>query len=250
MAANLPSGGIPILELIDITKKYNYRTVLDGVTVALDSGDCGVIFGPNGAGKTTLLRIAAGLERQDRGRVVMFGESMEQGKDRVSAMKRLSLISHDTMLYDYLTARENLVFFGRLYGMKEGDAGQRAEELLEEFGLLHRSEDRVATFSRGMKQRLSVARALMHRPMVIFMDEPFTGLDENSARHLAGLLGYLRRDGRTLLVVTHNLERGWELASEVMVLDRGRIRLRGRKTDWELEDFRAAYASLTGADAP
>ncbi len=246
---SLPSpGGVLIIELRNIKKRYNYSTVLDEVSLVLEKGECGVIFGPNGAGKTTLLRIAAGLERQDAGRVLFFGKELGEPENRAHIMRRLGLISHETMLYEHLTARENLEFFGRLYGMGRDEAEDRADSLLERFALLHRSHDRISRFSRGMKQRLAVARALVHRPDVILMDEPFTGLDESSARRLVDLLKDSLGKGLTAMMVTHNIERGWELADKVMILHRGKIRFQAGREEWGHKDFRDEYARLTGED--
>ncbi|HLL48877.1 MAG TPA: ABC transporter ATP-binding protein [Longimicrobiaceae bacterium] len=176
------------------------------------------MFGPNGAGKTTLLKMLAGLVRPTRGEVFIAGEAVTGGDN---AWRRgIGVLSHQTYLYAGLSAAENLEFYGRLYGLDR--LGERVGEALEGVGLWERRGDRVRGFSRGMQQRLALARTLLHDPRVVLLDEPYTGLDPHAAAMLNGVLERLRDGARTVVLVTHNLSQGLELASRVAIQVGGR----------------------------
>lgn len=210
---------------------------LAGVDFGLGAGDVLAVFGPNGAGKTTLLRVLAGLLRPDRGEVVLGGEPLRRGDPRHRG--RVGLISHQSLLYDGLTAAENLRFFGRLYGLR--DASGAAGAALEAVGLADQATSRVGTMSRGMVQRLAIARALLHQPEVVLLDEPFTGLDQRAAASLRAQLGRLGERGRTVVLVTHHLDEGLELASHVAIMAAGRfVECAPKRGD--LSNYRARYA--------
>jgi heme exporter protein A len=168
-----------------------------------------ILAGPNGSGKTTLLRIAAGVTRPSGGRVELIGAAGE---------KRVGYVAHATMVYDELTARENLEFFGKLQGVVS--PGSRAEELLREVGLYERRDSLVRTFSRGMRQRMAIARALLARPRVLLLDEPGTGLDTAGMAWLASALGGLKTQGCTLVMSLHG-------ESELVGLGTRTVRLAG-----------------------
>jgi len=230
----------PALEVRGLTRSFGRVRALRGVDFALASGEALAVFGPNGAGKTTLLRILAGLLGADRGEVVVGGEKLARGD--VRHRRRIGMISHHSLLYDGLTARENLEFYGRLYGLPDGPAATR--RALDAVGLGDRAASPVATFSRGMVQRLAIARALLHDPEIVLLDEPFTGLDQQAAATLRDLLGRLRLERRTVVLVTHNLDEGLELSTHVAILVGGRFVECGPKTG-DTAAYRARYAQAT-----
>ncbi|HSU17433.1 heme ABC exporter ATP-binding protein CcmA [Longimicrobium sp.] len=206
----------PALEARALEKWYGPLPAVRGIEFTLARGEFLVVFGPNGAGKTTLLRMLCGAVRPTRGSVLVAGGDV--GDE--AARRRIGLLSHQTFLYPGLTAAENLDFYGRLYGLK----GRRevVDAALDSVGLRERRDDRVRTFSRGMQQRLALARTLLHSPEVVLLDEPYTGLDPHAAAMLSAALERLR-DGRTTVVlVTHNLSQGLEQADRVAVQVGGR----------------------------
>lgn len=178
----------PVLRARGVGRRFGYRPVLRDVTLSLGAGEALLLTGPNGAGKTTLLRVLAGLLRPGAGEVVRTAVT--------------EFVGHEAMVYDALTARENLRFFARLYG---GAAGRRVDEMLGVVGLADRATDRAGTFSRGMLQRLAIARALLPGPGLLLLDEPLTGLDAQTVPVLLDLLTNLRRQGTAMIVVSHQL---------------------------------------------
>ena len=194
------------------------RRALDGVVLRLGAGDCRLILGPNGAGKSTLLRVLAGLLRPQAGAVRIEGRTL--GADDPAIRSRIGFVSHQTFLYDDLTLSENLVFAARLQGVADSRAA--ASRALEAADLADRARDRPRDLSRGMQQRAAIARALVHDPSVLLLDEPFTGLDTVSADRLRERLLGERSAGRAIVIVSHQPAEVWEVATEVGVLERGR----------------------------
>ncbi|HEX2078797.1 MAG TPA: heme ABC exporter ATP-binding protein CcmA [Longimicrobium sp.] len=208
----------PAVEARGVEKWYGPLPAVRGIDLALARGELLTIFGPNGAGKTTLLRILCGAVRPTRGTVFVAGEQV--GGEEEGWRRRIGLLSHQTFLYPGLTAAENLDFYARLYGLP--DRKGRVEEGLRQVGLLERRGDRVRTFSRGMQQRLALARTLLHEPEVVFLDEPYTGLDPHASAMLRAVLDRLKDGRRTVVLVTHNLSQGLEQADRVAVQVGGR----------------------------
>jgi heme exporter protein A len=200
-----------------LERRFGAARVLTGVDLAVRGGDLQVVAGPNGAGKTTLLRILAGLTRPTTGMVHVFGHALRQRPD---LRRHLGLLSHQSLLYDDLTPEENLAFAARLYGLPA--PRQAVEEALEAVGLTHRSREPVRRLSRGMIQRVAIARALLHRPRVLLLDEPFTGLDAPSVQRMLEVLGVQQAAGTALVLVSHTLTEVWPLATRISVLVRGR----------------------------
>ncbi len=185
---------------------------LDDVSFTLTAGQTLAIFGPNGAGKTTLLKVLAGLIRP------------QGGSARVAGGRRtIGWIGHQSHLYGHLTVRENLLFWAALYGVPPAERGRRAEEVLARLGTSDHAEQQVWSLSRGLVQRAAIAKALIHDPQVLLLDEPFTGLDLNAAAELRVLLGALRGAGRALVLTTHNVDEGVELATDIAFQLRGRF---------------------------
>lgn len=208
-----------MIELIGLTKVYGLYPVLRGVDLHIQAGEFVTLVGPNGAGKTTLLRIVASLLQPTTGVVRVGGWQLPGQAERVR--QHIALVSHQPMLYGDLTASENLRFYARLYGL--GDAAERVEELLKFVGLWARRHDFVRTFSRGMWQRLTIARATLHNPEVLLLDEPYTGLDPTAVQLLDHLLAQQAELGRTILMITHDLVHGLSLCDRVALLQRGKI---------------------------
>jgi heme exporter protein A len=214
---------------------------LKGIDLDIRPGEFVTIVGPNGAGKTTLLRILATLSRPTGGRVSIAGHALPKGAGE--ARRHIGLLSHQPLLYGDLTAEENLRFFGRLYSVPNLE--RRVSQLLDEVDLLERRQDRARTFSRGMQQRLAIARALMHDPSVVLLDEPFTGLDPDASDRLEELLRGLNNGSRTVVMTIHDLDRGWAMCNRAIVLARGRIVYDAHTQDVDQSTFRSEYHRVT-----
>ena len=238
-----PAGAGPAIRARDITKAFGSRRALDGVDVTVPAGAFLSVFGPNGAGKTTLLRILSTLARPTSGTLELLGADALH--DDPNALRgRIGMISHRSMAYADLSARENLLLFARLYGV--ADPGRRVTELLDLVELGHRANDQAGTFSRGMSQRLSIARALVNDPELILLDEPYAGLDPHGMRLLDDLIERIR-PGRTFVMVSHDLERGYALCTHALILARGRVVLQGARDELDADDFRDTYLSVVGS---
>ena len=196
--------------------------VLAGVDLVVEGGECVALMGANGAGKTTLLRVLATLLRPSAGRLRLFGD--DAALRPTAALRKIGYVGHESSCYGDLTADENLAFFAELYGV--GDAAGRVAELVEWTGLGVAARRPVRTFSRGMTQRLALARALVHRPELLLLDEPFNGLDPHATHLLEALLVDLRRAGHAIVLSTHDVPRAAALATRIVMLHRGRI-------DWD-----------------
>ena len=203
------------------------------------AGEMLAVAGPNGAGKTTLLRLLAGLMRPSAGEVRIRGQ--RPTRDDPGPRRAIGLLSHHTFLYDDLTPAENLHFTARLYGLTDPAGATRAA--LEEVGLTARADTPVRHLSRGLLQRAAIARALLHQPDILLLDEPFTGLDAPSADRFRALLAAQLARGRALVLVSHHLAEAWDLATHVAVLSGGRWALEGSRPS-DLADFHARYAEL------
>lgn len=223
-----------------LVKQFGRRRGLDGVDLEVPSGAFLSIFGPNGAGKTTLLRMLALLARPTRGELSLLGVDALEEPD--SLRSRIGLISHKPMLYGDLTARENLRFFASLYGDVDEE---RIDELLRLVELDHRCNDCARTFSRGMQQRLSIARALVNDPELVLLDEPYSGLDPHAAELFDELIGRVR-DGRTFVMVSHDLEKGFAMCSHALILARGRVVVCAEKERVDAAAFRDLYLATVG----
>jgi heme exporter protein A len=240
-----PAPGAAI-EASGLIKRFGAISAIDGLTFSVASGESLVLFGPNGAGKTTLVRLLTGSLRLSSGSYAIGG--LDPDRDDLEVRSLIGLISHQSFLYDDLTARQNLAFFARLYGVR--DAAGRAESLLREMELASRADDAVGDFSRGMQQRVSLARALVHEPALLFLDEPFTGLDPHAARMLRSTLMRIRGERRTILMTTHDLALGLELSDRWMILSGGRIVEQGASAATDPELFRQEYFELLGSGGP
>ena len=197
------------------------------------------LFGPNGAGKTTLMRVVAGLLRPTTGSVHVSGRSL---RDDAAARSQVGLISHQSMLYRALTARENVEFAAKMYGVPNPKAA--AMLALERMKILDRRETPVRALSRGLQQRVSIARAIVHDPRVVLLDEPYTGLDAAGGAALTEMLHLLRASGAALILVTHNVEEGLAVASHAVVMIAGRIVRRDTCASVDVQEYARDYKSL------
>jgi heme ABC exporter ATP-binding subunit CcmA len=202
-----------------LRRTFGGVTVLAGVDLVVEGGECVALLGANGAGKTTLLRVLATLLRPSAGRLVLFGE--DAAARPAAALRRIGYAGHESACYGDLTASENLAFYAQLYGVR--DAGRRVAELVEWAGLDGAARRPVRAYSRGMLQRLALARALVHRPELLLLDEPTNGLDPQGTAALDALVADLRTSGHAIVLSTHDVPRAAALATRVVMLRRGRI---------------------------
>jgi len=238
----MPSSDGAILDAVGLERAFGALRVLRGLDVRVGAGEALVVAGPNGAGKTTLLRVLAGLARPSSGEVRVLGARL--GPSNPDARRPIGFVSHRSMLYDDLTVRENVVLAARLYGLP--DPGAAAERALAAVGLDGRDDERPRHLSRGLLQRASIARALVHGPRLLLLDEPFTSLDAPAAERLRELLAERLAVGLALVLVTHHLDEAWQLASRVAVLAGGRWVLEEPRVG-ELAGFLPRYHALVHA---
>lgn len=207
------------LEAKEITKTYGYFPALRGVSLQVPEGGFVTLFGRNGAGKTTFLKVAATLSRPSSGDLRIHGFDIQE--DPEEARRSLGFLSHNTYVYRDLSPKENLRFFSQLYGIDRGEV--YLDKLLERVGLARRKNDPVRSFSRGLAQRVGLARVMLHSPSLLMLDEPYTGLDANAVEILNIMLDEAVAEGRTVLMSTHDLDLGLRASTEVHIIDRGRI---------------------------
>ena len=224
-----------MLSAREVSHAYGSLRALDRITFTLDRGQTLAIFGPNGAGKTTLLKVLAGLIHPRHGAVHLAG-----------GRRAIGWIGHQSQLYGPLTVVENLLFWASLYDVPAGARRARADELIGRLGLGGQAHQQARTLSRGQAQRAAIARALIHDPSVLLLDEPFTGLDRVAAEELRRLLGELAAAGRATVLVTHNVEEGTELASEIAFMRAGRFVSFGPRAGRDAAALAAAYREAVG----
>lgn len=229
------------LEVRDLSRTFGSRKALDKVSLELPRGAFLSIFGPNGAGKTTLVKVLTTLTNPSKGDARVAGYHVVE--DAVALREHIGLISHNPLLYPDLTAEENLLFFADMYGLPQPQA--RVRELLEAVELDHRRLDPVRAFSRGMLQRLSIARALLHKPEVLFLDEPYSGLDPHAMDILDSLIGQIRAE-HTFVMISHDLAKGLELCSHALILAKGKVVFFEEKDAIDDEAFGNLYRSTVG----
>ena len=237
-----PRGDGALIEVRALERVFGARRAVAGIDLTLGPGECLALFGPNGAGKTTLLRILAGLLKPTRGHAAIAGVSLPAGT-RARAM--VGLISHASMLYEALTARENVEFAARLQGV--GDPRRAAEAALQRMRIADRADTLVRALSRGMQQRVSVARAVVHSPRVLLLDEPYSGLDEVGSSALSSLLGELRSSGAAMVIVTHNLGEGLAVATHAAIMRDGRFARHDARAAIDPASYAAEYREIVAA---
>jgi heme exporter protein A len=220
-------------------RRFGGRRAVSDVTLSLGAGDCLALFGPNGAGKTTLLRMLAGLLRPTEGSGEVAGVVLPGGATLRGA---IGYISHASMLYGALSARENVELTAKLFGMR--NAREAAKQALERMELPDRSDTPVRLLSRGMQQRVTIARATVHSPRVVLLDEPFTGLDDSGSAALGAHLAALRASGTTMVLVTHQIPEGLALATHAAIMREGALARREEGEVWDASSYLTVYRGL------
>lgn len=231
-----------MIKATGLTKKIGSKTILRGIDLHIPKSQFVTVFGPNGAGKSTLLKTLALLMKPSTGEIIING--FDAKKDPAAISKQLGVISHQTFLYENLTARENLRFYGRMYDVPNLE--DRIYDVLNQVGLEFSLNDPVRTFSRGMQQRLAIARAILHNPAVLFLDEPYTGLDPHAIQILNSVLARLNSDNRTIFMITHNFEEGLDITDRVLFVVQGRIVYDGDNKALTRDDLKQLYLQKAG----
>ncbi len=208
-----------LLEARGLTRRFAGVTAVNGIDLVIDAGETVALLGPNGAGKSTLLRLCATSLRPSAGILKLFGE--EAHDSRLKARRQIGFLSHQSFLYPDLTITENLLFYAQMY--RTAAAAVRVAELVEQVGLRGWANRPVRTLSKGLEQRCALARALLHAPSLLLLDEPFTGLDAQATEMLSRTLGRERARGTTVLMATHDLDRAATLCGRAVVLQQGRV---------------------------
>ncbi len=225
------------IETENLTRSFGHIDALKGINLKVPVGEFLTVFGPNGAGKSTLIKVLSNLIYPSSGKAFICGDDISKNGDALRS--KIGLISHNTFSYNNLSPYENLMFYGKLYGLPNPNV--RIKELLEEVELSHRLHDPVHTFSRGMQQRLSIARALINNPSIIFLDEPYTGLDQHAIRILTDILNKLHKAQNTIFMTTHNLKQGLEICDQVIIMVSGKIVFQKRRPEIISEEFEQIY---------
>lgn len=231
-----------MIQVEGLVKSYGHTYALRNVDLEVREGQFLTVVGPNGAGKTTLLRILATLLKPTGGLVRISGFDMASRSAEIR--RHIGFVSHQSLTYPKLTIEENLTFYGKLYDVPAVE--ERVETLVDLVGLKARRHDAARTLSRGMQQRLSIARAIIHQPSLLLLDEPYTGLDQQAAEMLRQLLQTITTEARTVVMTTHDLQRALELCDKVAILTKGQIAYQTEDASLTLEDLRQAYWDHTG----
>ncbi len=213
------SGEVPAIEVENLWKKYGFRLALRGVSLRVSKGDCLAVFGANGAGKSTLLKILSSRTLPTSGKAMVFGKDLV--KHKLEARTQMGVVFHESALRADLSLNENLKFYSSLYGL--GGMSEATRQLIETLGLQDRSNEPVRNFSRGMIQRATLIRSLLHDPQLWLLDEPFTGLDPKGRELIAQVIRSQREQGRTIIFITHDLDLGLELSSSAIALKDGEL---------------------------
>jgi ABC-2 type transport system ATP-binding protein len=211
----------PAVETLDLHKTFGAQPAVQGVSFAVQRGEVFSLLGPNGAGKSTTIAMLSGLLEPTAGDARIMGHSIR--RESAAAKARLGVVPQDIALYPDLSARENLVFWGKMYDLRGAALQRRVDEVLEVIGLADRQHDRVDRFSGGMKRRVNIGVALLHQPAVVIMDEPTVGIDPQSRRHILDNVKALNRQGMTVLYTTHYMEEAQELSHRIAIMDAGKV---------------------------
>lgn len=224
-----------------LSRRFGLAWALNQIDLNLHQGELLAVFGPNGAGKTTLIRILSTLMRPTSGRITLLGYDLEREADRLR--KSIGVLTHHPLLFDNLTAQENLKFYGQMFGVHNLKA--QIDKLLNDVGLIEHRNQAVGTYSRGMQQRLAIARALIHEPPLLLLDEPYTGLDQNGIALLTEILKAFMDQGKTVVMTSHDLERGLALCSQAAILNNGHLVYYGDPSKSE-DPFETLYQARVG----
>jgi ABC-2 type transport system ATP-binding protein len=224
------TGGINmILEVKNLVKRYKNLLAVDNVNLAINEGEIFGLLGPNGAGKTTTIRVITGLAKSDSGEIKVLGKSFKEHE--MDIRKNIGIVPQDIAVFDDLTAQENLHYFGRLYGLKGAELKKNIDSALEFTGLTDRRKNYPKTFSGGMKRRLNIACAIVHKPKLIIMDEPTVGIDPQSRNHILNSVRELNKMGSTIIYTSHYMEEVEELCTKLVIMDQGKVIAKGTKEE-------------------
>jgi ABC-2 type transport system ATP-binding protein len=213
------------IEISNLKKSFGEIQAVSGASFTVQEGEIFSLLGPNGAGKTTTISMLSTLLRPDEGDALILGHSIR--KEPMKVKESLGVVPQDIALYEDLSARENLVFWGKMYGLRGAALKKRVDEILETIGLTDRQKGRVGKFSGGMKRRVNIGVALLHKPKVIYMDEPTVGIDPQSRRSILDSVVALKDQGMTVLYTTHNMDEAQELSDHIAIMDYGKIIAQG-----------------------
>lgn len=240
--AGQDSPRTPAFDIHGLKRSFGHVQALKGVDLRVDHGECLAILGPNGAGKTTLLKVLATVMRPSGGEVLVDGMDLRSHAEDIR--RRIGVVTHQTFLYANLTAYENLDFYSKLYDVT--NRKERIHEVIAQVGMTSRINDRVGTFSRGMQQRISIARSVLHQPDIMLLDEPESGLDQEAVSLLWETLRGDRQQRRTILLITHSLERSLDVCDRLIILDRGQVVYQNNRAALDAAGLRDAYRQNTG----
>ncbi len=218
-----------MLQVENIKKAYGKKTIVKGISFSLKKGESFGLLGPNGAGKSTTISLISGLVPLDGGEITVGGYAI--GKDTNKAKQKIGIVPQEIALYPTLAAQENLVFWGKMYGLTHGEAKKRSAEVLEYVGLTERAKEKIETFSGGMKRRINIGAALMHKPELLIMDEPTVGIDPQSRNHILETVKQLNETGMTVIYTSHYMEEVEYLCDRIGIIDQGEMIAIGTKND-------------------
>ncbi|MCR3921406.1 MAG: ABC transporter ATP-binding protein [Firmicutes bacterium] len=218
-----------LLEIRGLVKRFGDVVAVDHVNLEVQEGEIFGLLGPNGAGKTTILNMLMGLSRIDDGEIIVFGKDIARQAAVVKG--NIGIVPQELAIYEDLTAWENVAFFGKLYGLRGSELTKRVGEALEFAGLSDKAKDFPRKFSGGMKRRLNIACAVVHRPKLLVMDEPTVGIDPQSRNHIMGAVKEIHRQGTTILYTSHYMEEVEEICTQIVIMDQGRVIARGTKEE-------------------
>ena len=245
MEGKAPSPQLHAIKVEGLTKSFGKHLALREIDFEVSKGESIVIFGPNGAGKTTLIKVLATIMNPSLGTVLVSGLSLKNNVEEIQ--RKIGVVTHQTFLYSNLTAYENLRFYSCMYDVPRVE--ERISEVAAMVGMTPRLYDRVGTLSRGMQQRLSIARSLLHKPSIMLLDEPETGLDQRAVSMLWEALQTEEGEKRTIILTTHSLEKGLELGDRLLILDRGKIVCESSTQTLDLAGLKDVYHHSTRVSA-
>lgn len=215
-----------VLKVEQIMKTYGSgRRAVDGIQFQVQEGSCFGLLGPNGAGKSTLMKIIAGITQADQGSITLLNHETKANREVIGM--NVGYVPQDITLYEQLSGRQNLYFFGKMYGLHGSKLKERVTEVLSEVGLTDRADEAVTTYSGGMKRRINIAAALLHKPKLVVLDEPTVGIDPQSRNHIFEMIRTMKRSGTTIIYSTHYMEEAEALCDELAIIDHGKIIAKG-----------------------
>lgn len=232
-----------VLDVQNLQKSYGKTAALRGVTFSVRAGTCFGLLGPNGAGKSTTMKILTGIVTADGGEAHILGLNADKGQDEIR--RQVGYVPQNITLYEKLNAKDNLVFFGEMYGVRGKQLEERIDEVLRQIGLENRAKEAVEGFSGGMKRRINIAAALLHKPKLLILDEPTVGIDPQSRNHIFEMIRSLKASGVTIIYSTHYMEEVEALCDEAAIIDQGQVIAQGT-LDTLLERFgnKAIYVEV------